>query len=758
MLKLIRRLRKLEKRKVVLILISIMLILGFFVLLFNVSPKILGFVVSETTEEIVEQSFDTGETSLEIKKPKEVLGNVIAVNKNKRMDFSLEKGKLRLYFDLLNYSEFVESVSEEIIKEQSGYGQEEIETGQQALITGFAVENNNESSEINLEELQEKLEELTDEEVESIEKESVVEIEEENFDVDVQKAQEKNYKWGYKVKLKDTKFLAKIDVTSDLQIKIIDNKTLRVGKDLLSFQDLEDAGYKVRIEKPSLEIEVEDLIVKDITINVTEEVNVSEVVEGINVTERVNVSEVNVSEVNITKPEVRDNITDINITLPENVTEEVNVSEVVEGINITEPEEVNVSEEVEEVVEEEVVNKTEEKQEKEEQAFKKTLTKREEKEEEEEIKEEDKLEKKQEKEEEEEQTGYGSGGITGGVVRFVGFIGRVVGVGDVAVEDIEYENTITIYIERDFSESGYEVGDVVELDPMLIILIIRAEHLDSNREFVNDIYDYVKNRDDNWSEVINNSHYVRVTFERNLTRINDITIFARLAGCVSNSSCSEGGEIAVYREDDDEEIARFMNISNENWYQILLTNLSEGENYDVFDLRVVSSVSNDTEASNLGIEFDYIVDPTYPAFIENFSNGDDFSQWDDNVNNTGWDNATDRVNSSAYSLKCATSANCNITSDDIDLSSALNFTLSFDYNDDDCDSQAPGDVLLYFYNGTDYVNIEMIDAGSLGTSDDVWNEYRTTFTDSQYFVSNFRLRFWAIQEEVEEMRITGLMM
>ncbi|MDP3026575.1 MAG: hypothetical protein Q8N63_02615, partial [Nanoarchaeota archaeon] len=58
--------------------------------------------------------------------------------------------------------------------------------------------------------------------------------------------------------------------------------------------------------------------------------------------------------------------------------------------------------------------------------------------------------------------------------------------------------------------------------------------------------------------------------------------------------------IEVYRENETVEIVRFTNITQEDWYTIYLTNLSENESYDVFDLRVAGAT---------GIEFDYIVDP-----------------------------------------------------------------------------------------------------------------------------------------------------
>jgi hypothetical protein len=67
----------------------------------------------------------------------------------------------------------------------------------------------------------------------------------------------------------------------------------------------------------------------------------------------------------------------------------------------------------------------------------------------------------------------------------------------------------------------------------IIIEITKASLLDSNRTFVSDIYDYVKAQDGNWSEIINSGEYVRVTFERNLTNKNDVTVYARSACNVS---------------------------------------------------------------------------------------------------------------------------------------------------------------------------------------------------------------------------------
>ncbi|MEK6933819.1 MAG: hypothetical protein AABW75_03015 [Nanoarchaeota archaeon] len=73
-----------------------------------------------------------------------------------------------------------------------------------------------------------------------------------------------------------------------------------------------------------------------------------------------------------------------------------------------------------------------------------------------------------------------------------------------------------------------------------IIEITKAEHLDENKLFIEDIYENVRERDGNWSSGIEAGHYVRVTFEQNLTRDKDITIYAR-ANCVANSTVKING-------------------------------------------------------------------------------------------------------------------------------------------------------------------------------------------------------------------------
>jgi hypothetical protein len=121
----------------------------------------------------------------------------------------------------------------------------------------------------------------------------------------------------------------------------------------------------------------------------------------------------------------------------------------------------------------------------------------------------------------------------------------------------------------------------------LIIEITKADHLDSDRNFVSDIYDSVKTQDGNWSERINSSEYVRVTFEQMLDNEKDITVYAR-----------GSGSIEVYEFGEDDLIVSFPEINSEGLYKVYLTELNGTQ--DVFDLKIVGDY----------LEFDWIVDPS----------------------------------------------------------------------------------------------------------------------------------------------------
>ncbi len=126
-----------------------------------------------------------------------------------------------------------------------------------------------------------------------------------------------------------------------------------------------------------------------------------------------------------------------------------------------------------------------------------------------------------------------------------------------------------------------------------IIVITAAEHLNENRIFISDIYEQVKELDNVWSETIPDTHYVRVTFEKNLTNENDITIYPRIV--------NGAPRIEVYEKDLNEIVAEFNVINDSQYNKVFLINLI-GEQ-DVFDLLIL----------NGDLEFDHIIDPTKTA-------------------------------------------------------------------------------------------------------------------------------------------------
>ena len=127
---------------------------------------------------------------------------------------------------------------------------------------------------------------------------------------------------------------------------------------------------------------------------------------------------------------------------------------------------------------------------------------------------------------------------------------------------------------------------------LVIIEITNAEHLDENKEFISNIYKYVNEKDNIWSEEIQDKDYVRVTFETNLTNKGDITIYPKVI---------EGDpRIEIYEFNKTEKIADLVNLKDEEYNKAYLTNLVGTQNK--FDLRVIGG----------SIEIDHIIDPSAP--------------------------------------------------------------------------------------------------------------------------------------------------
>ena len=162
------------------------------------------------------------------------------------------------------------------------------------------------------------------------------------------------------------------------------------------------------------------------------------------------------------------------------------------------------------------------------------------------------------------------------------------------------ENSYVPFDAYDLDDNG-KIDYVEWITPHLsnqtfnIILITKAEHLDSNRIIIEDVYDYVKTLD-NVTMSIPTGDYLRVRFERPLDSTKDITIY--VMSNVSDENASVG--VKVYEKDSNLEIADFGNVGDFGKYRILLTNLAETQ--DIFDLLIYGN-------GNSSVLFDYVVDP-----------------------------------------------------------------------------------------------------------------------------------------------------
>ncbi|MBN2066893.1 MAG: hypothetical protein JW744_00310, partial [Candidatus Diapherotrites archaeon] len=133
-------------------------------------------------------------------------------------------------------------------------------------------------------------------------------------------------------------------------------------------------------------------------------------------------------------------------------------------------------------------------------------------------------------------------------------------------------------------------------DPVFgFIEITKAMHLDQNKEFISDICQQVKEKDNLWSEPIYHGEYVRVEFERLLTERQDIGIYVRNPQGLDTL-------VEIYYQGSEEKIAEFPVITEERQYKVYLTGMAGVQ--DKFDLRVKNLDSN-PEAF---LEFDRIID------------------------------------------------------------------------------------------------------------------------------------------------------
>ncbi len=154
------------------------------------------------------------------------------------------------------------------------------------------------------------------------------------------------------------------------------------------------------------------------------------------------------------------------------------------------------------------------------------------------------------------------------------------------------------FVATDEDGNGY-IDHVAWIVPHLstqtfeIILISHALRLDENKNILEDIFSGVGALDQTYVSLFN-GQYVRATFEKNLTSVNDITLYARPTD--SNAPAT----IEVYTQDGTL-VATFPSIDKDGRYRIILSGLATPT--DTFDLKIIGNV-----------DIDYVTDPPANAY------------------------------------------------------------------------------------------------------------------------------------------------
>ena len=135
----------------------------------SISEKSLYYLTllkspSKITGLVSEEIYYDKPIDLEIKSPPIIGETVLTGNKNKRMDFTNPNENIRLYFDLLNYSEFVENIGktlvEENIVEKTEIIKESKEENNENITKEEGKEEENKPDELNIENISNKNDEI----------------------------------------------------------------------------------------------------------------------------------------------------------------------------------------------------------------------------------------------------------------------------------------------------------------------------------------------------------------------------------------------------------------------------------------------------------------------------------------------------------------------------------------------------------------------------------------------------------------------
>jgi len=124
--------------------------------------------------------------------------------------------------------------------------------------------------------------------------------------------------------------------------------------------------------------------------------------------------------------------------------------------------------------------------------------------------------------------------------------------------------------------------------------------------------------------------------------------------------------------------------------------------------------------------------------IELFNDGFEGTPWDANWNDNGvtaWMQDDAQQHSGSYSALAGIGQGGYLTSDDLDATDVDAVYVDFWFRKKNTDA---ADLILYYYNGTDYD--EIADLDGLGGYN-VWVHYTDIITDSNYLNASFRIRF-----------------
>ena len=134
---------------------------------------------------------------------------------------------------------------------------------------------------------------------------------------------------------------------------------------------------------------------------------------------------------------------------------------------------------------------------------------------------------------------------------------------------------------------------------------------------------------------------------------------------------------------------------------------------------------------------------------------DDFggSVWDANWTNSGtWETDSDIYGQQLPSARAPAKASGTFACSDLDTGDANAVYVKFSVRKDDTD--VAEDIILSYYNGTSFVDVCDL---HLHGDDDAWLLYNDKITDSNFFVSSFKIRFAAALENGENVWVDDVM-